>query len=64
MDAYVCYDKKAETDTEVPGSVGGKSQNYGQQTPSIICGEFRMCAAVLTNTFLEGMIHKIEDLQI
>lgn len=23
-----------------------------------------MCAAVLTNTFLEGMIHKIEDLQI
>ena len=30
MDAYVCYDKKAETDTEVPESVGDKSQNTGQ----------------------------------
>ena len=41
MDAYVCHDQKTETDTEMPGSVGGKSQNYGQFTPSIICGEFR-----------------------
>ena len=30
MDAYVCHDQKTETDTEMPGSVGGKSQNTGQ----------------------------------
>jgi len=30
MDAHVCYDQETETDTEVPGSFGGKSQNTGQ----------------------------------